>query len=240
MAEWFEEWFGETYLEMYPHRDENDAAAAVELISNVAKLKSGRVLDLASGPGRHSNVLRNHARQVVGVDLSAPLLRRARQDYSPPLSVVRGDMRFLPLAASSFDLVVNLFTSFGFFETDDQHGAVLGEVARVLCRSGWFVLDYLNASRVRDDLVEREHLTLGGRQVAVERRISADGRFVLKDMKLIDEGRGFQERVRLFSPEELENLLAAAGFSVRDRFGSYQGETLTADSPRALLFSVCQ
>lgn len=238
MTEWFEEWFGETYLEMYPHRDEKDAAAVVELISNVVKLKSGRVLDLACGQGRHANVLRNHARHVVGLDLSAPLLRRARHDYSPPLSVVRGDMRYLPLATSSFDLVVNLFTSFGYFEADDQHGAVLGEVARVICRSGWFVLDYLNASRVRDELVERENLTLEGRQVAVERRISADGKFVLKDMKLIDEGRGFQERVRLFSPEELENLLAAAGLSVREKFGSYKGETLAADSPRALLFSV--
>jgi hypothetical protein len=101
------------------------------------------------------------------------------------------------------------------------------------------VLDYLNASHVRDCLVEHEELTLGGKRVAVERRISEDGRYVFKDMHLLDEGSHFEEKVRLFELVELELLLVDAGFSVKERFGSYQGDLLAADSPRVLLFSVC-
>ncbi len=238
MAEWFEEWFGDTYLEMYPHRDEKDAAAAVELVAGVVPLSGRRVLDLACGQGRHSDLIRGAAGQVVGLDLSAPLLRRARTDFAPPITVVRGDMRHLPFAAQSFEVVVNLFTSFGYFETDAQHGAVLKDVGRILTRGGRFVLDYLNASHVRERLVEHEELTLGGRRVKVERRISDDGRYVFKEMHLVEDGRRVLERVRLFEPQELERLLADAGFSITETFGNYEGDSLTDQSPRALMISV--
>ena len=238
MAEWFEDWFGETYLEMYPHRDEQDAAAAVRLISESVPLRDARTLDLACGPGRHSNLLRGKAGKVFGLDLSAPLLQRARRDYSPPISVVRGDMRQLPFAGSSFDVVVNLFTSFGYFKTDNEHRAVLLEVARILSRGGWFVLDYLNAMRVKDDLVEHEELTMGGRRVSVSRWISEDGKYVFKNMDLVDEGRSYRERVRLFEHEDLELLLSDAGLNVRERYGSYQGDALADSSPRVLFLSV--
>jgi len=237
LSEWFEQWFGNFYLEMYPHRDEKDATDAVNLIAATVPLAQIRVLDLACGPGRHSDLLRRSAGDAVGLDLSMLLLLRARESYSPPLPLVRGDMRYLPFTTSSFELVVNLFTSFGYFETDAEHEMVLQEVARVLKRGGRFVLDYLNASRVQANLVKREERTFGGRRVAINRRISDDGRFVFKEMDLIDEGRRFVERVRLFSAHELERLLVGAGFSVQERFGSYDGDSLTADSPRVLLFS---
>jgi SAM-dependent methyltransferase len=225
---------------MYPHRDEKDAAAAISLISKEVQLQGRRVLDLACGPGRHSELLRNQRARVVGFDLSAPLLRRARDDYSPPLPVVRGDMRSLPFSNASFGLVVNLFTSFGYFDTDVQHEAVLQGVNRVLIRNGWFVLDYLNAARVRDSLVDHEELVIGGKQVVVNRWISDDGKYVFKDMRLIDERRTFRERVRLFELQDLKRLLEATGFKVEDTFGNYSGDSFFAGSPRMLLFSVCQ
>ena len=237
MPEWFEQWFGGTYLEMYPHRDEKDAADAVALIASRVPLEDIRVLDLACGPGRHSDLFRNSAADVVGLDLSMPLLESARGTYSPPLPLVRGDMRGLPFANSCFELVVNLFTSFGYFETDEENELVLREIVRVLRRRGRFVIDYLNASLVRDTLAEHEEQTLGGRRVVIDRRISDDGRFVFKEMDLIDEDRRFVERVRLFSPSELEHLLIKAGLSVQERFGSYDGGHLTADSSRVILFS---
>lgn len=238
MAEWYEEWFGETYLELYPHRDQTDAAAAVALISELVPLEQQRVLDLACGPGRHSDLLRRHAGSVIGLDLSLPLLRRARSDYTPPLTVARGDMRSLPFAASSFDVVVNLFTSFGYFDRDEEHSKVLQEVARTLTGGGLFVLDYLNASLLRDSLVAHEDVTIGGRRVTVDRRISDDGRYVLKEMHLLDIDRTFQERVRLLEPQDFDRILSEVGLSVWERFGSYAGDALTADSPRVLVFAV--
>ncbi|MFC1639597.1 class I SAM-dependent methyltransferase [Gemmatimonadota bacterium] len=237
MPEWFEKWFGGTYLELYPHRDEKDAADAVALIAANVPLENIRVLDLACGPGRHSDLLRRRYGDAVGLDLSMALLRRARECYSPPIPLARGDMRCLPFVSSCFELVVNLFTSFGYFETDEENELVLREIARVLKRRGRFVIDYLNASLVRDTLVEHEEQTLGERRVVIDRRISDDGRFVFKEMDLIDEDRRFVERVRLFSSSELERLVVNAGFSVQERYGSYDGENLAADRPRVLLFS---
>lgn len=237
MQEWFERWFGNTYLEMYPHRDAKDAADIVNLIAATVRLQDVRVLDLACGPGRHSALLRTCSGDAVGLDLSMPLLRRARESFSPPIPLVCGDMRHLPFATSSFGLVVNLFTSFGYFETDEEHRIVLREVSRVLKKRGRFVLDYLNAQQVRDSIVKTEARDLGGRRVAIERWISDDGRFVFKQMDLIDEGRRFVERVRLFSSRDLERLLVEAGFSIQKLFGSYDGDALSSESPRVLLFA---
>jgi len=113
MAEWFEEWFGEEYLQLYPHRDDAEAARAVELLVEATGLQPHwRVLDVACGAGRHARAFRAAGARCVGVDLSAPLLRIARGVTDAFL--VRADMRALPIRAGSMDLTVNLFTSFGY------------------------------------------------------------------------------------------------------------------------------
>ena len=84
MSEWFQQWFGNDYLELYPHRDGKDAADAVGLIAENVSLRASRVLDLACGSGRHSEVIRQRGGSVVGIDLSLTLLRRAREDFARP------------------------------------------------------------------------------------------------------------------------------------------------------------
>src|SRR2546423_15208304 len=80
MTEWFEQWFGEEYHALYPHRDDEDARRAVVLIQRVVGWKSGdRVLDLACGPGRHAAELERLGARVVGFDLSRAMLRRGRR-----------------------------------------------------------------------------------------------------------------------------------------------------------------
>ncbi len=234
MTEWFEQWFGEEYLRLYPHRDERDAAEAVALITTATPLENRAVFDLACGPGRHAQVIRQTGARVVGLDLSLPLLRRARAGI-PPLAVIRGDMRILPFGNDTFDVVTNLFTSFGYFTTDEQHTAVLSEVARVLRTGGTFIIDFLNAEQVRAELVSKEERVVANQRVAIERHLSGDDRFVVKEMHLVDEGRSFLERVRLYTPAELEAMLDSAGLAVRERFGDYSGSPLTLQSPRAFL-----
>jgi SAM-dependent methyltransferase len=147
-------------------------------------------------------------------------------------------MRSLPFCSESFDVVVNLFTSFGYFDSDEQHLAVLKEVARTLVPGGWFVLDYFNASLIRKNLVGYEIVDIGGKRVEVKRRISDDGDFVIKNMTLLEEGGSYLERVRLFEPQQLQRFLGKSGFHVKNIFGGYDGEPLDAHSPRALIFSV--
>lgn len=235
MTEWFEQWFGEEYLQLYPHRDEEDAARAVTLVDRVARLDGSRVLDLACGPGRHAVPLTERGAAVWGIDLSMPLLVRAQQFVPPVQGVVRGDMRVLPFCDESFDLVANLFTSFGYFSDDDQHAEVLRGVARVLAPGGKLFLDYLNAQAVRDGLVPQEERQFGEHRVAIERKLVDNERFIVKEMHLVDDGRTFLERVRLFSPEDLMGLIEGTGLRVTDIFGSYAGDEWSAETPRTIM-----
>ena len=234
MTEWFEQWFGEEYLRLYPDRDDEDARAAVALIERVVPLPGTLVLDLACGPGRHAAQLASRGARVVGFDLSMPLLRTAKQRLPPPKMLVRGDMRVLPFGPDTFDLVVNLFTSFGYFSDDVEHQRALCEVTTVLRSRGLLVLDYFHASAIRAHLVPREERVVGSQRVVIERRISTDGRFVTKDIYLTGDGRRFTERVRFFSPAELEGMLRSAGLRVLERFGDYDGQSLNGDTPRAI------
>jgi SAM-dependent methyltransferase len=233
MTEWFEEWFGEEYLQLYPHRDAAEAERAVALIlARVGFAPGWRVLDVACGAGRHARAFEAAGARCVGLDLSAALLRVARGVTGAPL--VRADMRALPVRSGSMDLTVNLFTSFGYFERDAEHAAALHEMVATVRPRGWFVIDFLNAPAVRAQLVPLETRRLNGTDVRVARSVSPDGRYVCKTIEA-PSGRRFSERVRLFGAEEIETMLADAGVAVRHRFGDYDASTPRPDSPRTIL-----
>ena len=233
MTDWFRHWFGEEYLRLYAHRDAEDAAAAVALVDGLSPVRDRRVLDLACGPGRHMVALRALGARVVGCDLSGPLLAHAQE--AAGAQVVRADIRALPFGARTFDVVVNLFTSFGYFEDDREHQAVLDAVAALLIPHGCFVLDFLNAERVFRTLVPEETLLMGSTAVAIRRRISADRRYVEKDVIQVDDGRGWHERVRLFTADDLQAMARRAGLHVRDVLGDYAARRWHDASPRTIL-----
>jgi SAM-dependent methyltransferase len=235
-ADWFEEWFGEDYLRIYEHRDEREAEHAIDLIAaNLAGREINSVLDLGCGAGRHTKALFERW-WTVGLDLSMALLRVARHE-SPDAPYVRADMRDLPFAEESFDLVVNLFTSFGYFDDDAEHARVLSCVRSALRPGGTLVIDFLNASQVRRELVPYDERVASGITIEQRRAISADDRFVEKTITLREKGKEYIERVRLLSASDLETMLMGAGFDVLKRFGDYSGGRWSGDSERTILFA---
>jgi SAM-dependent methyltransferase len=235
-ADWFEAWFGEDYLRIYQHRDETEAEHVVDLIARFLEGHDVRsVLDLGCGAGRHSRALCERW-LTVGLDLSAALLKIARREM-PDAPYVRADMRELPFAPESFDLVVNLFTSFGYFEDDLENERVLVRVCDALRRGGTLVIDFLNASQVRSDLVPYDERVEHGITIEQTRSISPDDRFVEKTIRLRERGKEYIERVRLLTPRDLERMLDVAGFAVVARIGDYAGAPWSETSPRAILFA---
>jgi SAM-dependent methyltransferase len=233
MTEWFEEWFGEEYLQLYPHRDDAEAERAVELLARTTGLRPGwRVLDVACGAGRHARAFEAAGARCVGLDLSATLLRVARMVTRAPL--VRADMRALPIRHGSMDLTVNLFTSFGYFERDEEHSAALAEMVATVRQGGWFVIDFLNPEAVRRRLVPHEEVRIDGARVRVTRELSPDGHHVCKTIETA-RGRRYVERVRLFAPREIETMLAGAGVPVEHRFGDYDASPPLEHAPRTIL-----
>ncbi len=236
MSEWFRRWFGTAYQELYPHRDEAEAERLVDLLVARAVVRAGdRVLDLACGAGRHAAALARRGVRVTGIDLSEVQLAAARERGVPRL--VRADMRRLPVRGATLDAVVNLFTSFGYFERDEEHEAVLREVGRVLRPGGWFALDFLNAPQVRATLVPRDERTVGARAVVQERRLSGGGRYVVKTIHLEGEDDSFVERVRLFERDDLEQMLDTAGLLTEAVLGDYDGGEHTDGSARLLMLA---
>jgi SAM-dependent methyltransferase len=233
MPEWFEEWFGEEYLELYPHRDEAEAERAVALVAGTTGLRPGwRVLDVGSGAGRHARAFRAAGARCVGLDLSRTLLQVSRGVTDAPL--VQADMRRLPIRPGSMDLTVSLFTSFGYFEHDAEHAGALREMVGTLRPGGWFVIDFLNAAEVRSRLVPRERVAVRGGEVDVSRSVSPDGRYVRKTI-VTPAGREYIERVRLFEPTEIAAMLVEAGIDVRCHFGDYEAAPPVDGSPRTIL-----
>jgi SAM-dependent methyltransferase len=233
VTEWYEEWFGEDYLRLYPHRDDADAERAVALIAKTLELRPGwRVLDVGCGAGRHTRAFAERGARCIGLDLSAALLRLARQTTAAPL--VRADMRHLPIRPASMDLTVNLFTSFGYFERDAEHAAALAEMIGTVKPGGWFVIDFLNPEAVRERLVPRQTMEVSGEQIEVTRSVSPDGRYVCKSIQ-VPKGKRYFERVRLFTPGQISKMVEDTGLRVRYAFGDYDASPLTPASPRTIV-----
>ncbi|KPK55850.1 MAG: hypothetical protein AMS21_13210 [Gemmatimonas sp. SG8_38_2] len=198
----------------------------------------GLVLDLASGAGRHLLEFQRRGVEAVGLDLSRTLLGEARNSGSQRL--VEADMRALPFADSIFGMVVNFFTSFGYFAEPEDDEQVLTEIRRVLRRGGCFMLDFLNAERVRSALVDRDERRLDDRLVVQERRLEENGKVVVKEIRIFgpdeeEPQNTFYERVRLYTPQELEAMLRQAGLEPEHSYGDYSGVSACADRPRYIL-----
>jgi len=238
---WFRDWFGHEYLALYPHRDRAEAREAVELLHRATGPAPGdRVLDLGCGAGRHLVELCRLGYQATGLDLSMPMLEAARSAAAEP-TLVRGDMRRLPFRASGFDIVTSYFTSFGYFDDEEDDERVLREVRRVLRPGGRFLLDFLNARQVVTNLRERDHRTVGDVDVVQERRLVQGGRIVEKKIAIgARDGaphREFVERVRLYMPGELTRMLESAGLSPGPRFGGYDRRPFSRSSPRFIVLA---
>ena len=232
---WFVQAFDRTWLRLYAHRDDAEAVAAAPGLAKHLRLKPGqRVLDVGCGGGRYARALGDRGYRVTGVDLSADLLEVAREK-SPYLpgkpDYFRCDIRRLPFSMQ-FDGAISMFTSFGYFDRRQDDLAVFRGVHRALVPGAPFLVDFLNQAQVRATLQAQETRDDGVLRVEIERRI-ADGPFgpcVFKRVHATDSSSGraltsFEERVRLYTADEVDALLTEAGFAcVGERFGSVHGE----------------
>lgn len=237
--DWYRKWFGEEYLELYPHRDAEEARQAVNLVIRALGHVEGTVLDLACGAGRHMREFSRRGITAVGLDLSIILLRDGKT-ADRDLMLTQGDMRHLPFAGGSFDVVVNFFTSFGYFAQPEEDEVVLNEIRRVLRSGGRFMLDFLNAERVRRNLVSEDTRYVDGRLVTQTRHLEDDGKVVVKEIRMSESDANeppttFYERVRLYSPEDLETMLRTAQLEPTTTFGDYSGAPTCSDCPRYIL-----
>ena len=231
---WFEDWFDENYLLLYRHRNCEDAKAQVRLILDTLDIpRCSSILDLGCGEGRYTHLFQNHGYRIFGMDLSQCLVREGRKRYGD-LDLIVGDMRAIP---GCFDVIVSLFTSFGYFPTKQENEGVLASVYEALNPGGWYWLDFLNPSSVSKGLVPETVSQLPGAIEVTEKRKIEGGR-VVKDIYFKRGGdvTRYKESVSLYSKDELVAMLENSGFAVAGLFGDYSGAGWSPDTPRTILY----
>jgi SAM-dependent methyltransferase len=231
---WYRQWFGEDYLELYSYRDDEEAKAQIAFFKKECGNVHGTVLDLACGSGRHLDELREQGYDAVGCDLSYVLLRTGRRDRGD-LRVARADMRALPWADSTFGALVSFFTSFGYFEAEDENAATVREMRRVIVKSAPVLFDYLNVHRELSRLVQREQRRVDGEEVMIERWFDSSSRTFNKRISI--GARTYLERVRGYDLDELATLFASSGLAIRQVFGDFDGSAFTPESPRLIILA---
>jgi SAM-dependent methyltransferase len=238
--EWFAEWFNSPYYDiLYQNRNEQEAKTFMgNLLNHLTMSDVGyemsdmshaatrntksetRILDLACGKGRHSRYMASKGYDVTGLDLSPASIDYAQQFETDYLHFYQNDMR-KSFRTNYFDYIFNFFTSYGYFDKEYDNVITLKHVRNGLKPDGVFVMDYLNSQWVRDNLQKEYIQTVRGIDFHIKKSISKG--HVIKKIAFNTEGGRleYQEKVRLFTLAEFEQLFKKAGLKIHTIFGDY-------------------
>lgn len=241
-AEWFENWFDSPYYHiLYKDRDESEAEGFIDhLLEQLAPPPGSTMLDLACGKGRYSRHLAKKGYEVTGLDLSEKSIRFAKQFEHERLHFHTHDMR-QPFRTDAFDYTFNFFTSFGYFNREEEDLKTLTNVALGLKPGGHFVLDFFNANYVAQRLEGHQHRVIEGIRFDLNKRI--EGQHVVKTIRFADGHKNyyFEERVRLFQRSDFKRLFKAAGMQIVTTYGDYNLQPFDwRESPRLILTAKLQ
>ena len=225
---WWRDYFGEDFfdlhVDLFPEElSRREVAGMLDLMQIPV---GARILDVPCGWGRHSVLLSEQGYDVVGADLSYDLLRRGSEG---PLYVA-ADVRSQPFPDTSFDAVINVFTSLGLFLDDAEDLAALREAHRLLKPGGRFLLESMHRDDVIAAYADRDRWTLpDGTEVRVRRRfdpVRGVSHERLQWRKGDRTGRK-QHALRLRTATEIAALLEAAGFADVAYYGDWEGAPFT-------------
>ena len=218
---WWEAFFEETFLHLWPSRSppDHEPSEIAGLVSFLALPPEGRILDLACGYGRIAVPLARRGFQVTGLDVSAPLLAVARERAAQAdVSVEwrRADMRHLPSEWSGqFDAIISIWNSFGYFADDRENQRVLASAAQALQPGGRLLIDVSSRDRVVSTYRARDWEERDGLVLLQERAFDPVSGLNRTGLIWHEDGqrRQVQLAVRLYTPTELTRLVESAGLA---------------------------
>ena len=243
---WYVQFFKGDYLRIYGHtlqQDRTDLEAQFA-IHALGLEPHHNVLDLCCGQGRHSVALAKTGLNVTGVDLSEEMLEIARSNADEiglGITLQQADMRRLPNEFSGkFDAVINMFSSFGYLESESDDQQVLHQIARCLKPGGKLLMDLLNREWVIINNEETDwHRHDDGRIVLERRQLDLQtSTNQLTYTEILPDGTRHELsdlHMRLYTLTELTKMLEAAGLNLEAVYGGFRGEAYGVDTRRMII-----
>jgi D-alanine-D-alanine ligase len=242
---WYKTLFGEDYLRMYepvltPERTQREVDGIVNLL---ALPQGSSILDLCCGHGRHAIALAERGYQVTGQDLSEVFLHEAEKEAVAKdvhVDWVHSDMRHIPFE-NTFDAVINIFTAFGYLETQDDDQQVLKQASKALRTNGLFLLETLHREKFIRHFEPHmiDHLP-DGLIVLEERDFDLlTSRANVKLTMIYEDGerKEYGHAARIYTLTELAQMLNRAGLQVKGYYGAWDKSRLTIDSLRLIVLA---
>ena len=236
---WFEEWFDSKYYHLlYSNRNKSEAAFFIEnLFKTIGSTipAQSNVLDVACGKGRHALHVNSFGHNVTGIDLSEASINYAKKFEKEGIKFQVHDMRntFKP---NTFDVCLNLFTSFGYFINENQNQQAITAMANNLKKNGLLILDYLNVLKAIEDLPEEEVKTIEDVNFYIKKEVSNG--FIRKTISFTAEGKNHQyyEFVKVITKENFNKYFSNAGLEIKGIYGDYHLNPFMSNHSERLIF----
>lgn len=236
ISTWFENWFDSPYYHiLYKHRNIAEAELFIDkLVDFLNPPIHASFLDLACGKGRHSIYLNKKGFNVVGMDLSPENISNAKLEEKSNLKFYVEDMRLFSVK-NKFDFVINLFTSFGYFDSEKDDYATINCVSKALNTNGLFVIDFMNAHKVIENLVLHEVKIIDGIEFEITKKI--ENNFIVKRIQFFDQGKkyNFEERVKAITLFDFKKYLEVNKLKILYLFGNYNLEEFQISTSNRLI-----
>ncbi len=219
---WYQNWFNSPYYHiLYQKHNGSEAEFFIDNLCSFLKPEPGdKMLDIACGRGRHSVYLNKKGFDVTGIDLSHANIEFAKQMENEHLHFFEHDMRNL-FFINYFNIAFNLFTSFGYFETEKDHLKALRSFRKSLKSDGRLVLDYFNTQKVISNLVKEETKFIGDISFNIRKKVENGKIMKSIDFEHNNARHHYQEEVSAFYLPDFERMFSLSGFKVAHCFGDY-------------------
>jgi cyclopropane fatty-acyl-phospholipid synthase-like methyltransferase len=237
---WFANWFNSSYYHtLYKNRDEKEAQGFIDnLVQHLQIPKGSKLIDIACGKGRHVTYFNSLGFDVVGIDLSPNSIASAKKNENATLQFEVHDMRKI-YQKNHFDVVTNLFTSFGYFDNVQDEQKAIDAMGSNLKSEGLLIIDFMNVKKAIINLLSSEQKTIDGIFFSIKRKVKEG--YIIKDIAITDGTikQKYQEKVKAITLANFTELINKSGLKIIDIFGNYKLEDFNTETSDRLIL-ICK
>ena len=233
---WFKTWFDSPYYELlYQNRNEKEAQLFIDkLINHLSPKKNSYFLDLCCGKGRHAKYINNLGYKIDGTDLSKRNISALQKFNNKKIHFFQSDMRKINVI-DKYDYVLNLFTSFGYFEKQEDDLLVANQIYKSLKYQGILIIDFINMNKALIEIKKYDNIKIGNINFEIEKKY--DNQFLYKKINFTDKKKkySFTEKVKILNKYDFKHIFEKNKLKLIETFGDYKLNKFHNNSDRLIM-----